>query len=234
VNETGKYRVIDKIMLIVNPVDYLKKIMPATTIRAADGTYVNNVFPYPTVTVQSIHVNEGEAIIGISKRYFMGIGTANTGKIEYSDDYKFLEDERVYLVKLYGHGQPLDDKAFLYCDISDLKPAYHKVFVANTEGEPLPVYPIYDARLSQITIGELTLAPIFNKSTHSYNTTTSNATNTITAIAKDGDAEIEILLNGVELVNGTSATWEDGDNTVEITVTSGTESETYTVTVVKS
>lgn len=124
-----KARVVNEVLLIVNPVDYLKKIMPATTVRGVDGTYTNNVFPFPTRPIQSIQVPEGKAIIGLGKRYFMGIGTAKSGKIEYSDEYKFLEDERVYLVKLYGHGEPLDNNAFIYADISNLKPIIQQVTV---------------------------------------------------------------------------------------------------------
>ena len=64
--------------------------------------------------------------------------------------------------------------------------------------------------------------------------TTTDATNNITAVAKDGEAEVGILVNGNPHINGTAATWDAGENTVEITVTSGTESETYTVAVTKT
>lgn len=129
VGPNQKKRVVNEVILVTNPTDYLTKIMPATTIRAADGSYVNNVFPFPTRVIQSVQVPEGRAIFGLPKRYFMGIGTAKSGKIEYSDEYKFLEDERVYLVKLYGHGEPLDNNAFLYADISGLVPAVREVVV---------------------------------------------------------------------------------------------------------
>lgn len=129
----GKYRKIKEVIMVVNPVDYLKKVMPATTIRSKDGTYVNNVFPFPTRVIESVHLAEGKAIFGLPKKYFMGIGTAKSGKIEYSDEYRFLEDERVYLVKLYGHGEPLDNNAFVYADISGLKPAVHEVHIVTPE-----------------------------------------------------------------------------------------------------
>lgn len=122
-------RVIKEVIMIVNPTDYLLKIMPATTIRGTDGLYRNNVLPFPTKIIQSVQLSEGKAIIGLAKRYFMGLGTEKSGKIEYSDEYKFLEDERIYLTKLYGHGQPLDNNAFVYADISELKPANVKVEV---------------------------------------------------------------------------------------------------------
>lgn len=132
-NEKVISRVVSEVIMIVNPTDYLKKIMPATTIRGTDGLYRNNVLPFPTKIIQSIQMEEGKAIFGLAKRYFMGIGTAKSGKIEYSNDYRFLEDERVYLTKLYGHGQALDNNAFVYADISDLEPANVKVEVVSED-----------------------------------------------------------------------------------------------------
>lgn len=123
----GNPRKVEGVILVVNPVDYFTKIMPGTTIMTPAGTYVNNVLPYPTTVIQSTQVPEGKAVIGLAKRYFMGVGTAKSGKIEYSDEYHFLEDERIYLVKLYGHGEPLDNNAFMVLDISALEPAILKV-----------------------------------------------------------------------------------------------------------
>ena len=128
----GNSRVIESVLMIVNPKDYLTKIMPATTVRGADGTFTRNVFPFPTTVIQSVQVPENRAIIGLGDRYFMGIGTAKSGKIEYSDEYRFLEDERVYLVKLYGHGEPLDNNAFVYADISGLTPYVQEVTITGT------------------------------------------------------------------------------------------------------
>ena len=128
----GNSRVIESVLMIVNPKDYLTKIMPATTVRGADGTFTRNVFPFQTTVIQSVQVPENRAIIGLGDRYFMGIGTAKSGKIEYSDEYRFLEDERVYLVKLYGHGEPLDNNAFVYADISGLTPYVQEVTITGT------------------------------------------------------------------------------------------------------
>ena len=127
-----KTRKINNVIMVINPVDYFKKVMPATTVRTPDGTYINNVLPYPTAIIQSAQIAEGKTIIGLGKRYFMGIGTAKSGKIEYSDEYKFLEDERLYLVRLYGHGEPLDNEAFIYGDISSLEPLVQEVKVTGT------------------------------------------------------------------------------------------------------
>jgi len=118
----GLSRPVSEVILVINPVDYFKKLIPAVTVRAADGTYVER-FPFPTRVIQSVHVPQNEAIIGIGNRYFMGLGTGKGGKIEYSDEYRFLEDERVYLTKLYGNGRPLDNKSFLRLNITNLAPS---------------------------------------------------------------------------------------------------------------
>lgn len=131
-NPDGKTRSVGEPILIVNPVDYLKKIMPATTIRNANGEYINGVLPIPTKIVESSRIAEGSAILGIQRKYFMGIGTGKEGKIEYSDEAKFLEDVRVYLTKLYGYGEPMDNNAFLLLDITNLVPVNQKVEVVGT------------------------------------------------------------------------------------------------------
>lgn len=131
--DNKKARPINGVVLIVNPKDYFTKVMPATTIQGTDGTYKNNVFPFPTTPIQSCGVESGKAIIGIAEKYFMGIGAGTTGgKIEYSDEYKFLDDERVYITKLYGNGRALDNNAFILLDISALEDATVAVKVKGT------------------------------------------------------------------------------------------------------
>jgi len=132
VDAKGNARVVSGVIMIVNPADYLTKVFPATTVRSADGTYKNDVLAFPTTVIQSTEVPTGKAIFGLANRYFMGIGTAKSGKIEFSDEYHFLEDERVYLVKLYSYGMPLDNTAFVYADISGLVPTIQTVTVSGT------------------------------------------------------------------------------------------------------
>lgn len=123
----GKTRLVQNVLLIVNPVDYLQKVMPATTLQAPDGTYRSDVLPYPMTIIQSPAVSAGEAILGLGKRYFATVGTAKEGKIDYSDHYRFLEDERVYLIKAYANGVAKDNTSFLLLDISNLQPAVWRV-----------------------------------------------------------------------------------------------------------
>ena len=238
----SKRRSVPSLLFVVNPSDYYTKVFPATTIRKTDGTYSNDVFPYPTKVVVSAAVPSGHAIIGLANRYFMGLGTSKGGKIEYSDEYRFLEDQRTYLIKLYGNGKPLDVNAFVYLDISGLVATVQEVKVTNFPSsmdvdvttDPLNVTQVFDARLASLKIGALSLVPVFNKSTMSYALATTDATNTITAVAMDGEATIEIEVNDAAHTNGTAATWSAGANTVSVVVTSGTETETYDIAVTKS
>ncbi len=136
-NPNGGTRTVSEVILIVNPVDYFTKVMPATTVLAPDGTYRNDVFPFPTKVIQSVGVPANHAVIGLAKRYFMGIGTAKGGKLEYDDSYKYLEDLRTYKIKLYGTGKPLDTNAFIYLDISGVKdvlPTFKVVNETTTTG----------------------------------------------------------------------------------------------------
>ena len=131
----GGTRVVNHVILLVNPVDYLQKVMPCTTVQAADGTYKTGVFPFPTTVIQSAAVPSNRAIMGLGNRYFMGLGVGGSGgKIEYSDEFKFLEDVRTYKIKLYGNGEPLDNTAFQYLDITNLKPSNLKVTVEEIQG----------------------------------------------------------------------------------------------------
>ena len=86
--------------------------------------------------------------------------------------------------------------------------------------------------LTALTIGSLTLNPAFNANVTSYAASTSNASNAVTATASDG-ATVSIRANGNTVQNGGSVTWTTGENTVEITVTKGSASRVYTVTVTK-
>lgn len=230
VDPNGKSREVRDILLIVNPQDYFQKVMPATTLMAPDGSYRNDVMPYPMTVIQSAALSRGNAILGMGYRYFAAAGTSSDGQIEYSDHYRFLEDQRVYLVKAYANGLPMDNNAFLYLDISGLRPKTYKV------EQVTPPAPSNVAALSDLKIGSLALVPAFTSGTKTYTASTTNATNTVTAFPADAGAEIQVLVGSSEIDNGTAASWETGENTVTVNVTAadGTTKDVYTVTVTKS
>lgn len=88
-------------------------------------------------------------------------------------------------------------------------------------------------QLTALAIGTLTLSPTFASSTLEYTTTTSAASNTVSATAPSG-ANVVITVNGDSLTNGGSATWEDGDNEVFVSVSDTHGSTTYKAIVTKS
>lgn len=68
----------------------------------------------------------------------MGVGKGGSGgQLEYSDEFQFLDDNRVYKIKIYGNGMPLDNNAFVVADISGLEPMKQQVVVANTDANPV-------------------------------------------------------------------------------------------------
>lgn len=116
--KNGK-RSVSNVLMVVNPLDYWSKIFPGTTVLTANGAYVYGVLPIPATIVQSVAVPEGKMIAGLARDYFMGIGSSQ--RIEYSDHYRFLEDERTYITKQYANGRPLDNESFLVFDISGME-----------------------------------------------------------------------------------------------------------------
>ncbi len=224
-NDKGQARVVTDLILLVNPVDYWRRVLPATRMLTPDGVYVSTL-PVPAEIIQSAAVPEGKAVYGMAGKYFLGVGMASNGRIEYSDEYRFLEDERVYLIKLYANGFAKDNNAFMVLDITDIKPVRFEV-VNVTET------PVHSAVLSDLRIGGKALSPEFAGATTTYTVTTDNATNTITAVPESGTADIAITVGDKSVTNGAAATWTDGTNTVKVVVTDGDETKTYTVTVTK-
>jgi len=225
-------RTVTEVLLVVNPVDYLTKIFPATTYKTPQGGYVKDIFPFPTKVVQSAYMTRGKAAIGISKRYLAVLGTGKDGRIEYSDEYKFLEDERYYLIKLYGTGRPLDNTSFLYLDISNIKAVAPIVRVAD----------YVDARLSAITLKNEKNAAVsigvFDENVHAYYAAIAdvaqegdNDTASLTVTANDPNATI-VVENGSTPVSPSdgaySLTLTAGVNVITITSTvGGVEQEAY-------
>ncbi|CAM2079368.1 MAG: hypothetical protein NSGCLCUN01_03588 [uncultured Clostridium sp.] len=124
------------IIFICNPFDYFKKVMPAIrSIKRLNYMLgiTNDPFEIQNV-IQSEQIKEGTAVLGLASKYKMGLGSGSSkgGVIEYSDDYKFLEDQRYYLIKLLGNGRATADTDFLYLDITNLSPSVNQVSVKGT------------------------------------------------------------------------------------------------------
>ena len=165
----------------------------------------------------------------MATRYFLGGGVGNNGRILYSDDYHFLEDERVYLIKLYAAGFAKDNNSFIVFDISGLQPAYYKVETVES------VTDVENASLADIKVSNNTLSPVFAADTLAYTVETTDASNAITALPADATAAMEITYNDKVIANGSRITWATGSgNVVKIKVTDGSATKTYEITVTKA
>ena len=69
--------------------------------------------------------------MGLIENYMACLSTGKEGKVDYSDQYQFLEDNRVYLIKLIGTGRAKDNNDFIYLDISKLEALMLSVILSN-------------------------------------------------------------------------------------------------------
>lgn len=76
------------------------------------------------------------------------------------------------------------------------------------------------------------MTPAFDPAVSAYTTSTTNNSNTITAVG-DAGSTVAIQVNGGPHASGTPATWQEGENTVVITAENSTGQRVYTVTVTK-
>lgn len=90
------------------------------------------------------------------------------------------------------------------------------------------------ARLNELKVGALALTPTFDKDVEEYSATTENDSNKVTATPEHEEAEVVIKVGDDEYESGDTITWETGENEVEVTVTNGSDTKTYTITVTKA
>ena len=224
--DNGKQRTISSVVLIVNPVDYFTKIYAATTALTLDYKYSTGIFPFPTTVVQSVAVPSGHAVMGIADDYFFGIGSAGkTGKIEYSDQFKFLEDIRTYKAKFHGNGRPKHINSFIYMDITQLEEVFP--IVATTD---VPK----NAQLTSLNLNGIDLNIAFDRLRTDYKAETTKASSVITVTPKDGDSVVDIKVNGQKIDNGGTVNIANNAVTpVIVTVNNGESQMIYEVDITR-
>ena len=145
--------------------------------------------------------------------------------IGYSDLPLFIQDQTVVKGTARYDGTPVIPEGFVVIGLG-AAPATSVEFAPDMANPAV-------AALQALTLGSLSLTPDFSPETAAYAATTTNASNSISAVPTVG-ATVEIKANGAKVANGTPITWKSGENTVVLTVKNGTESKAYTVTVTKS
>ena len=124
-------RNVPEVLLVVNPQDNIKKIRKAQNVITHAGILDMISHTWPTKAVTSSMITAGTAIVGIARNYFAAINGGTSGIIEYDDSNQFLEDNRIYTTRVYGNGQPVDNKSFTKLDISDVADPALPVEVKN-------------------------------------------------------------------------------------------------------
>lgn len=101
-------------------------ILDETTVMKARkvlGPYgYIDVVPFEVDFVPVASLSSGEAVLGIRNEYLVTVAGNPDGELEYSDEYKFLEKNRTYIINLLANGIPKDDNAFVRLDVSELAP----------------------------------------------------------------------------------------------------------------
>lgn len=192
-----------------------KEIVNLITVTYSEDAVGNLVEVF---SENSVYANEFS--VGATEYYNAAAQGLRPSKVfevysfEYTDQAKLRHNGTIYnIVRSESKG----DKCRLVCER-----------IGADVAEPFTAY------LSSLTIGILTFTPSFSSAVDTYAAATTNANNVVTAIPHDPTATVTITLNGAAHVNGTAAAWIAGANTIVVTVTNGTDSKAYIVTVTKS
>ncbi|MGA4496168.1 phage major capsid protein [Bacillus bombysepticus] len=114
VDGKGKSRkVLNKIVMVVNPVDAIG-VQARNTIQTANGQWVM-ALPYNIQTVESEEVPVGKALFFVKGQYIAAI--AGGYKLKKFDQTLAIEDASLYTIKQFANGKPKDNKAALVCDL---------------------------------------------------------------------------------------------------------------------
>lgn len=119
-------------------------------------------------------------------------------------------------------------------EVTEGEPGVSATVISNWYQSVYEPQPGANTNLASLSIGSVALNPTFSAGTTTYTAATSNVTNTVSAAAAGPNATAVIKVNGTTHTSGQSATWNSGANTVVVTVTNGSATKTYTVTVTKS
>ncbi len=113
----GEHRkVLNKIVMVVNPIDLLA-VNARHTIQNDSGVFVTNL-PYNLKVVESEEIPVGKAVFFVQGEYIAAI--AGGYKLKKFDQTLAIEDATLYTIKRFANGRPKDNKAAVVYDL-DIK-----------------------------------------------------------------------------------------------------------------
>ena len=140
-NPMGLHRSLQGLTMFVDSATYYNNIYANEVYQDLNGAEHSRLERLGIrLRVCETGLEAGQAILGLPKRYFMQVAakTGVNGEIEFSDDYLFLEDKRVYKGKLFADGFAKDNKAFVLLDVSGLHDgASADVKIVNDDIDPV-------------------------------------------------------------------------------------------------
>lgn len=222
----GSYSRGDKFWAM-NEATYSAIQVEATNINAAGAivSVMNGTMPVVGGDIEVFSdriIPDGVIIGGYGDLYLLAERSGTS--VAYSDLPMFIQDQTVVKATARYDGVPVIPEGFVVIGVGKA-PTLEMPFVPDVANPSV-------AALQALAAGALTLSPAFNPDVLAYTASTSNATNMISVVPTTGSLA-SVKVNGKKIQNGSAAAWEDGENTVSITVTNGDQSKAYTVTVTK-
>ena len=191
----------------------------------ATGDIVANIFGFLPIITGNIDILEfmpDNDIVGgygdlylLTRREGTTIGADETGRVNR------IKDETIFFGKARADGKPIIPGAFVAINIAGSSVTTTHSFPGDTAN---------NADLASLSIGE-TLSPTFDADVTSYTATASNASDAVTAIADDADAQVTVAYDGQQILNGATVTWTSGTKNLTVTVRKGNAVKVYTIAV---
>ena len=170
-------------------------------------------------------IPDGDVIVGYFDLYLLSEREGT--RIETSDHAQFISDRRIFKGLARYDGTPVIAEAFEVFNIENKEVTTEVLFAADTANPS-------DYQLSGLTIGNNKLFPSFKADTTDYMITPSSATSVINATTANPKAKVVIKNGETTVTNGQSASWKEGVNDVEITVSYMGNTNKYNITVTKT
>ncbi len=170
-------------------------------------------------------IPDGDIVGGYGDLYLWAQRSGMT--IEASREVQFIQDNTVFRGKERADGMPVIPGAFVAININGSAVNTSMTFAADTAN---------NAKLSALTVGNLSLSPAFDGDVLSYTATASAATAAVNATTEVAGAQVAIAYNNANVKNGGTVTWlADGTaHPLTVTVKNGNETVVYTVNVTKA
>ena len=168
-------------------------------------------------------IPDGDIIGGYGDLYLWAQRGGMT--IESSTEVQFIQDNTVFKGKERADGQPVIPGAFVAININGNEVTTTMTFAADKAN---------DAKLQDMAISGLTLAPTFDPDTFAYTSTATGANGKVEVTAAQADAQIAIEYNGKNVRNGGTITFATGTFPLTVTVTKGNAVRVYSVAITKA